>query len=177
MRLERIVDQVRPFHVAGRVEAFDAGQLFRLANPFVGQRDVVLFFVDREMQLLWSIGSPRGRLPCSDRGQVGRAADDQRRSRFVDQDVVDFVDDRVVQRALALLGIVRETVIPLGRRTHVVAQVVKAEFVVRAVGDVAHVGGLFLGGRHARLDRVDGQTQGSCTAAPSTPCRDGPGSR
>ena len=61
----------------------------------------------------------------------GRAGDDQRRARFVDQDRVDFVDDRVGEAALhAVFEPERE----------VVAQVVEAEFVVGAVGDVAGVG-------------------------------------
>ena len=58
------------------------------------------------------------------------AGDDQRRTGFVDQDRVDFVDDRKIQRPLhARIGLV----------DHVVAQVVEAEFVVRAVGDVRSV--------------------------------------
>ena len=66
------------------------------------------------------------------RGAVlGRAADDQRRARFVDEDVVDFVDDGVVQLALDAA---------VERDRHVVAQVVEAELVVRAVGDVGVVG-------------------------------------
>ena len=32
VRLERVVDQVRPLHVAGGVEALDAGQLLGLAD-------------------------------------------------------------------------------------------------------------------------------------------------
>ena len=49
----------------------------------------------------------------------GRAADDERRARFVDQDGVDFVDDREVVAALHLL---------LARGGHaVVAQVIEAE--------------------------------------------------
>ena len=64
---------------------------------------------------------------------LGRARDDQRRPRFVDQDAVDFVHDREVVPAL---HVVREV------ELHVVAQVVEAELVVRAVGDVAAVGDL-----------------------------------
>ena len=58
----------------------------------------------------------------------GRAGNDQRRARFVDEDGVDFVDDG--ERQPALHAIV-ET------EGEVVAQVVEAEFVVGAVGDVA----------------------------------------
>ena len=57
--------------------------------------------------------------------------DDQRRPRLVDEDVVDLVDDREVALALHALVEVDD---------HVVAQVVEAELVVRAVRDVRGVG-------------------------------------
>ncbi len=57
--------------------------------------------------------------------------DDQRRAGVVDQHRVDLVDDGEVVLALHEV---------LGRRGHVVAQVVEAVFVVRAEGDVGHVG-------------------------------------
>ena len=62
---------------------------------------------------------------------VGRAGDDQRRARLVDQDRVDLVDDREIVAALDHL---RALVL------HVVAQIVEAEFVVGGVGDVAGIG-------------------------------------
>ena len=61
---------------------------------------------------------------------LGWPRDDQRRSRFVDEDAVDLVDDRVVVTAL---HVVREV------ELHVVAEVVETELVVRAVGDIAGV--------------------------------------
>ena len=64
---------------------------------------------------------------------LGRTGNDQRRPRFVDEDAVDFVDDGVV---VASLHVLREV------ELHVVAEVVEAELVVRAVGDVAGVGDL-----------------------------------
>ena len=68
-------------------------------------------------------------------GLVGGAGDDERGARFVDEDRVDFVDDGVVVAALhAILDV----------ELHVVAQVVEAEFVVGAVGDVGGVGGAAL---------------------------------
>jgi hypothetical protein len=66
---------------------------------------------------------------------LGLAGDDQRRAGLVDQDRVHFVDDRVEQPALAAI---------LNTVFHVVAQVVEAEFVIGAVGDVGDVGGLLL---------------------------------
>ena len=62
---------------------------------------------------------------------VGRAGNDQRRARFVDQDRIDLVDDREIERPLDHL---------LARIFHIVAQVIEAELVVRAVGDVRPVG-------------------------------------
>ena len=59
------------------------------------------------------------------------AGDDQRRARLVDQDRVDLVDDRVDELALHAI---------LGPERQVVAQIVEAELVVRAVGDVGGVG-------------------------------------
>ncbi len=63
-------------------------------------------------------------------GLVGRAGDDERRTGLVDQDRVDLVDDAVVVPALDRL---REV------ELHVVAQVIEAELVVGAVGDVGGV--------------------------------------
>ena len=60
-----------------------------------------------------------------------RTGNDQRRARLVDQDRIDFVDDGEVVAALDHL---RHVVF------HVVAQIVEAEFVVGAVGDVGGIG-------------------------------------
>ena len=81
---------------------------------------------------------------------LGRAGDDQRGAGLVDQDRVDLVDDREVVAALHQL---------VRRPRHVVAQVVEAELVVGAVGDVALVGGAVLGGRPVGQDHADGQAE------------------
>ena len=81
---------------------------------------------------------------------LGRARDDQRRARFVDEDAVHLVHDREVMPAL---DVVREI------ELHVVAQVVEAELVVGAVGDVAGVGDLALGVVEIVLDDADGHPE------------------
>ena len=157
--LERVVDQVRPLHVAGRVEALDAGQPLGLAHAFVGEVGRVLLLLDLEVHVLLELpGHFVGPLVLGD-VVLGRAGDDQRRAGFVDEDVVHLVDDREVQRALGLLLVLRIAVVAAGGDPHVVAQVVEAELVVRAVGDVAVVGLLPLAGIHAALDRADGEAQ------------------
>ena len=73
--------------------------------------------------------------------------DDQRRTGLVDQNTVDFIDDGVVVVAL-------DEILLAGGHAHV-AQVVEAEFAVRAVGDVAVVLFAPLVRSHAVLDAAD----------------------
>jgi hypothetical protein len=80
----------------------------------------------------------------------GLAADDERRARLVDQDRVDLVDDRVREAAGDPVGRVLD---------HVVAQIVEAELVVRAVSHVGGVRGLLGLLRHLRQVDADGQAE------------------
>ena len=64
----------------------------------------------------------------------GLAGDDERRTRFVNQNRINFVDDGVIEAALAAIR---------HRVFHVVAQVIETEFVVSAVGDIGGVRGDF----------------------------------
>ena len=113
--------------------------------PVFGEQYRVVFLVNVEIAwrafLLLALEHRRHLVHALvDLGAVlGPPGNDERRTRLVDQDRVDFVDDRVVQLAL-------EAVAHLHR--HVVAQVVEAEFVVGAVGDVGGVGRLLFGVRH-----------------------------
>ena len=75
------------------------------------------------------------------------AGDDQRRTRFVDQNVVNLVDDGVVQFALAE---------PIKIMHHVVAQIIKAKLVVRAVENVGVIG-LGTGNRAQRQKAIIGR--------------------
>ena len=91
----------------------------------------------------------RGELVVEVGGVGDLTRDDERRARLVDEDRVDLVDDRVVVAALGLV---------FARFAHVVAQVVEAELVVGAVGDVGavlnalHVGRVVVGEDHADLE-------------------------
>ncbi len=87
---------------------------------------------------------------------LGRAGDDQRRAGFVDQDRVDFVDNREV---VAALDVLRQL------ELHVVAKVVEPELVVGAVGDVAAVGDLALGVVQVVLDDADRHAEEAVDAA------------
>ncbi len=79
------------------------------------------------------------------------ARNDQRGAGFIDENRVDFVDDRVHVPPLDAL---------LQAEHHVVPQVVEPELVVRPVRDVAQVGGAPLGGRRLRVvDAPDRQAE------------------
>ena len=81
---------------------------------------------------------------------LGRARDDERRARLVDQDRVHLVHDREMLAAL-------HAVLEPGRE--VVAQVVETELVVGAVGDVAGVGRALVGLRLAARDDADREAE------------------
>ena len=103
MGLERVIDQMRPIHVAGRVEAFHARQLLGRPHAFVGEHHGVLFFFDLEVDVFGELPGELVGLGVFGDIVVRRTGDDQRRAGFVDQNVVDLVDDREVQRPLRLL--------------------------------------------------------------------------
>ena len=80
----------------------------------------------------------------------GLPRNDQRRAGFIDEDRVDLVDHRKRQAALHAIGDVVD---------HVVAQVVEAEFVIGAVGDIRGIGLALEILRHLREVDADAQAQ------------------
>ncbi len=89
-------------------------------------------------------------------GFLGGAGNDERRARLVDQNRIDLVHDREVVRALDVV---------LEIELHVVAQVIEAELVVLAVGDVARIGSFAIGVAHAVHDDADAQPEEAVDAA------------
>ena len=121
----------------GVVHVLDAEPALHLLDAFLGRGDGLVLEIDEVVAALLVALRPalEPRHEAGEREvQVGRflglAADDQRRPRLVDEDVVDLVDDR--EAALALDPLVE-------LEDHVVAQVVEPELVVRAVRDVRRV--------------------------------------
>ena len=149
---QRLLDVVRPVHQRRvGVEALDPHQSLRLLNTALAEQTLLLLELDLEVLVFLQLSRDAIALQVLlDFPLLGDARDDQRGPRLVDQDRVDLIDDREVELLLDLLRSV-----PL----HVVAQVVEAEFVVRAVEDVAGVLRMPLARRHARLDRAYGQSE------------------
>ena len=175
-RLDEVVDEMA---VLGPVEVVDAHEPLGLGDALLGDRDGLVLLLELVVEvgdeLLLGprvhpvgrlaglqLGRQAGELGVQVGGLLGRAGDDQRRPRLVDQDVVDLVDDReaVVVR-LAVVGLAATAVLELLLQAlgHVVAQIVEAELGVGAVGDVGGVGGaLLLEGLHV-LQHPDGDAE------------------
>ena len=119
------------------------------ADALVGRHDRALRLVDLVVALALQALHDARELVVEVGGVGDLTGDDERRARLVDEDRVDLVDDREVVAALGLL---------FARVAHVVAQVVEAELVVRAVGDVGavlhalHVGRVVVGEHDADLE-------------------------
>ena len=170
MGAQRGVQVVHQPDVRGVVEAFALAQQacadhqrFDVFVAGLAEMHLALFLVDRIVAVTFRFVAS-GRRPLhafearhqtvdGDIGLgalLGRPRDDERRARFVDEDGVDLVDDRERERAL-------HTVIETERK--VVAQVVEAELVVGAVGDVAGIGRALLLRRLPVADHADGQAE------------------
>ena len=89
--------------------------------------------VDDVVYLLLEPGHDAGEGAVDLLGLLGRAADDERRARLVDQDRVDLVDNGIRMRRVFALHRLRQVL------DHVVAQVVEAELVIGAVRDIGAI--------------------------------------
>ncbi len=119
------------------VDVLNAEKALHLGDAVFGRRDGLLLEVDEVVAALLvalRTGGQARHQPGEEevlvRRFLGLAADDERRPRLVDEDVVDLVDDGEV--ALALNALVQF-------RDHVVAEIVEPEFVVGAVGYVGRI--------------------------------------
>ena len=99
---------------------------------------------------------------------IGRPRNDQRRTRLVNQNGVHFVDNRKVETALTARG---DVVL------HVVAQIVKAELIIRAVRNVGRIGFFLNRSVLLRKNRCRRKARASYKAVPSSPHRAKPDSR
>ncbi len=155
--LDGVVEEADQRRVERLVQVVDAEVVLDLLDAGLEHADRALLLVDLVVRVL----GEAARDPCELRVPAVRVArrrarDDERGARLVDEDRVDLVDDREVVAALHEL---------LGAPRHVVAQVVEAELVVRAVRDVGGVLLAALGRRLAGEDAARGQTQEPVHAA------------
>jgi len=160
---QRLVDGMQNLDVGGVVQIVDGEQTLGARHALIGERGGLRLLVDQVISRrllvavlvldLLTLGEPRDDdvdLVVEIDRNLRRTGDNERRPRLVNQDRVHLVDDRV-------------DVLPLHHpfeiELHVVAQVVEAELVVGAVGDVGSVRFLALGIVHLVLDATNGEPE------------------
>ena len=163
--LHGLIDVVRERGVFRIGQIFHVEELLGLFNALLRERDGAVLFIDDVIAvvlILQLLAVRRGEDLLFQAGdeiirhfiQLGRflslAGDNERGARFIDEDGVDLVDDGEGVSALHHLLLVD---------SHVVAQVIEAQLVVCAVGDIGGIGRAALLAGQIVDDEADGQTQ------------------
>ena len=161
---ESLLDVMVEFDVLGFVEVAEAEEALDLHNALFGEGDGAVFFVDGVVpgEVLFAgffafddFAANEARDDLIDAVVLvcrlfGGAGDYERGAGFVDQDRIDFVDDGEEVAALDAI---------FQAELHVVAEVVEAELVVGAVGDVGLVGGAAIAIADVVGDAADGEAE------------------
>ncbi|CAB4962724.1 unannotated protein [freshwater metagenome] len=143
LRPNRVVEESDERGVHRVVQVVDSKLVLDLVNGRLEDANRLLLLVDFVIVIALEHVHDPGKLRIPAGRLVGRAADDEGRARLVDENRVDLVDHREVVAPLDEL---------ITRPRHVVAQVVEAELVVRAIGDVGGIGDATLRRSHVRED-------------------------
>ena len=163
MRTQRCVQMVHQDDVLRRVQARTIGNqtafrqdLFDLFVPLFGEVHLMGLFINPivAFPLFFSLAGEQRRNFVHSLVEVcvvvRGTGNDQRRAGFVNENRVHFVNNRIGQRALTTVG---DFVL------HVVAQIVKAEFVVGTIGDVGRISRLLRFGVLLRKDGAHGHAE------------------
>ncbi len=137
--LDRVVQVADQRRVGGLVEVVDTELILDELDADLVHADGALLDVHLVVDVLLHQRGEPGELRVPVGCTVGGSGDDERGSGLVDEDRVDLVHDGEVVAALHHV---------VDRVRHVVTEVVEAELVVGAVGDVGGVGDAPLVGRH-----------------------------
>src|SRR6185312_12095792 len=156
VRAQRLRHVVQPLDVFRIVEVDQVELLLDALDALVGEHRRVRLLVEGVVHVLLQGRDDHVDTIVEIGRRLGGTRDDERRARLVDEDRVDLVDDGVVQLALH---------VALDRVLHIVAQVIEAELVVRAVGDVAAVRQLLLAIRLPVDDGADAHPEELVDAA------------
>ena len=98
---------------------FYAKKLGRLIKPLFGQSDGAIFNIDFKIVAFAELRRHIVGLLIKSLAPLGRAGNNQRRTRFIDQDRVDFVNNRKVTIAAHLL---------FQALFQIIAQIIEAKF-------------------------------------------------
>ena len=163
-RLHGLVDVVGQGGVFGICQVFHAEEPLGLGNAVAGQTNGAGLFVHivvaaEGVVVFLVLGFGKDLLVEGSNELVGHfielggilalAGDNQRGTGFINEDGVHLVHNGEIVAALHQLLLVN---------CHVVTQVIEAQFVVGAVGNIGIIGHTALGGGHAGNHQADGQT-------------------
>ena len=148
LRPQRLIEIVRQLHVFAGVHIGHAQQFFRLGNARFGREHLLGFFVQRKVGLFFQLFHHFGYFSVDIGSTLARAGNNQRRSRLIDQNAVHFIDNGVIQRTLHHLVRIND---------HIVTQIVKPEFIVGTISNVAGISMLAVGIGQAVQNRTHGQ--------------------
>jgi hypothetical protein len=151
--LDGVVQVADELGVFRGVEVVDAELVLDELHSLLTHTDGLLATVDLVVDVEGHLRDDAGEGGEPLGGAADRTGDDQRGAGLIDEDRVDLIDDGEVVAVFLTLHQVVEGV------RHVVAQVVEAELVVRAVGDVGIVGVAALRRLLAGEDHVGAQTE------------------
>ena len=132
------------------IQVADAQHLLCLSNTLFRRCYLLLLFINSVVLALLHVGNNMSKNLIQLGGFFTRAGDNQRGTRFVDQDTIDLIDDTVVQLALNHLVFINH---------HVITQVVEAEFVVCAVGNISSISSLAVREVHIMHNQANRQAQ------------------
>ena len=154
---DRIVEEADERSVGGLVEVFHAQLVLNLVDARLQDADRLLLLIDLVVLVARQQARDARELDVpAVQVAVRGTRNDERGTGLVDEDRVDLIDDDESMAALDHI---------LGDLRHVVAQVVEAELVVRAIGDVAGVHLAALGRRLAHEDAAARHAQEVVDAA------------
>ena len=131
-------------------QIFDLEELFNLFHTFCGQIDQLILFIDDEIAILFLLDTHHDiqlgllflifttlELASQDItcfiqlcGFAALSGNDQRGTRFIDQNRVNLIDDRIMQITEYKLFLIYN---------HVVTQIIESEFIIRDVSNIAVV--------------------------------------
>ncbi len=151
VRTERQYDIVLDLQILGIGKIFNLKETLYFGNARLRQIHHFILFVYDKISRFFSFHAhdgvhlgqlfhilAAGKLPCQNvagliefRGFSALSGYDKRRSRFVDQNGVHFVDNGIMQFAQYKLLFIND---------HIVSQIVKAQLIIRHIGNIAGIG-------------------------------------
>jgi len=132
MRLQRLVEVMQLFDIDRVIEVFDLQHVFAEGDALLGQRYLSRLLIDGVMFIHFKFWDDPVDVLIQLGGKFRRTGDDQRRSRFIDENGVHLIDDGEIKPALTIIAQLK---------LHIVAEIVETELVIGTVGDIGSVGG------------------------------------